>query len=178
MKYSILVYLAGALNFMTLNACSTIPKGATAVTPFDKEKYLGQWYEIARMDFRFEKNLNNTSARYSLNEDGTIKVDNRGYNYMTGEWKQAIGIAKFRSSEKIAMLKVTFFGPFYGSYNVIALDNEYRYALIAGKNLDYLWILSRETTIPETIKKQYLKIASDLGYATADLIWVKHDKKQ
>jgi apolipoprotein D and lipocalin family protein len=155
---------------------SSIPKGATAVSPFNKERYLGKWYEIARFDFRFERDLNNTTATYSVNADGTIKVDNRGYNYVTNEWKQAIGKAKFAGDETTAMLKVSFFGPFYAGYNVIALDSEYKYALIAGASLDYLWILSRETTIPDSIKQSYLKIAQEVGYNTAELIWVEHDK--
>jgi len=119
---------------------------------FDIEKYLGKWYEIARMDFRFERDLNNVTANYSRNDNGTIKVDNQGYNYVTKEWKQAIGKAKPAGQPDEARLKVSFFGPFYSAYNVIALDSEYKYALVAGKNLKYLWILSRETTVPESIK--------------------------
>jgi len=159
-------------------SCASIPKGATAVTPFEKEKYLGKWYEIARLDFRFERNLNNTTAQYSLNENGSIRVDNQGYNTVKEEWTQAIGKAKFAGDENTAMLKVSFFGPFYAGYNVIALDNEYKYALVAGENLKYLWILSRETNIPDDIKERYLKIAGDIGYNIPDLIWVKHDKQK
>jgi apolipoprotein D and lipocalin family protein len=160
-----------------ISSCTTIPKGAVAVKPFDIEKYLGKWYEIARMDFRFERNLNNTTANYSLNKNGSIKVDNRGFNYVTGKWDQAIGKAKPAGQPGEARLKVSFFGPFYSGYNVIALDKEHKYALVAGKNLNYLWILSRETTIPEEIKSSYLKIAQDLGYDISALIWVAHDKK-
>jgi len=159
-------------------SCATIPNGAVAVKPFDKERYLGKWYEIARIDFKFEKDLNNTTAIYSLNDNGTIRVDNQGYNVKKEEWNQAIGKAKFVGEENIAMLKVSFFGPFYSGYNVIAIDDEYRYALIAGKNLKYLWILSRETNIPEEIKDKYLKLAEKIGYNTTDLLWVKHDKQK
>lgn len=74
------------------------------------------------------------------------------------------------------MLKVSFFGPFYSGYNVIALDKDYKYALVSGQSLDYLWILSRTTTIPDDVKQQYLKLASDLGYKTENLIWVEHNK--
>lgn len=164
------------ISFIGFYSCSTIPKGATAVKPFDKEKYLGKWYEIARLDFRFEKGLNNTTAEYSLNDDGTIKVDNKGYDYKKDKWKQSVGKAKFVKDENIAMLKVSFFGPFYGGYNVIAIDDDYQYALVAGGSLDYLWILSRNTTIPEDIKIKYIKIAEEIGYKTSDLIWVEHDK--
>lgn len=159
-------------------SCSTIPKGVVAVRPFDKEKYLGKWYEIARFDFKFERNLNNTTAEYSLNDDGSIKVDNRGFNYKKGKNEQAVGKAKFIGDENIAMLKVSFFGPFYAGYNVIALDEDYRYALVSGNQFKYLWILSRETTIPEEIRSKYLKIADNLGYKTSDLIWVQHDNNK
>lgn len=169
--------ILGVICILATNSCSTIPKGATAVRPFDKEKYLGKWYEIARLDFRFERNLNNTTANYSVNNDGSIKVDNQGYNYKTKQWKQAIGKAKFVGDQNVAMLKVSFFGPFYAGYNVIALDNEYKYALVAGKNLSYLWILSRETVIKEDVKQNYLKIAENLGYNTSALLWTEHDKK-
>ena len=157
-------------------SCATIPQGAVAVRPFNKERYLGKWYEIARIDFKYERDLNNTTAEYSLNDNGTIKVDNQGYNTKKGEWEQAIGKAKFVGEENIAMLKVSFFGPFYGGYNVIAIDDEYRYALIAGASLKYLWILSRETNIPAEIKDKYLKIAEKIGYKTTDLLWVKHGR--
>ena len=159
-----------------LFSCSTIPKGAVAVKSFDKEKYLGKWYEIARLDFKFERDLNNTTAEYSLNSNGTIRVENRGYNIKKGKWEQAIGKAKFVREDDIAMLKVSFFGPFYAGYNVIAIDPDYKYALVAGKNLKYLWILSRDTTIPDDIKTKYLGIASEIGYNTSKLLWVEHNK--
>ena len=164
------------IGIFIFNSCSTIPKNAQAVKPFDKEKYLGKWFEIARLDFKFEKNLNNTTANYSLNDNGTIKVVNKGYNTKKEKWQEAEGKAKFVGDSNIAMLKVSFFGPFYAGYNVIAIDDDYKYALVAGRNLEYLWILSRETSIPENIKSDYLKVAKNIGYKTEDLIWVKHDK--
>jgi len=160
-----------------LFSCSTIPDGVTAVQPFDKDRYLGKWYEIARIDFKFERNLNNTTAEYSLNNNGTIKVVNKGYDTTKKEWKSATGVAKFVKNENVAMLKVSFFGPFYSGYNVIAIDNEYKYALIAGKNLKYLWILSRNTAIPDDVRKNYLELAKRVGYNTNELIWIKHDKQ-
>lgn len=179
MKNSKLVIGGTILSIMTiasLNSCRSIPKGAVAVKPFYSQKYMGKWYEIARLDFRFEKNLNNTTATYSFNDNGTIKVVNKGFNYITNQWKEAVGKAKFVSDANEAKLKVSFFGPFYSGYNVLALDPEYKYALIVGKNLDYLWLLSRETTIPQKVKADYLAIAKKLGYNTAKLIWVEHNK--
>lgn len=170
-------YLTILSMIISLFSCKTLPQGAEAVKSFKKERYLGKWYEIARLDFTFEKNLDNTTAEYSLNKDGSIKVDNKGFDYKKGKWKQAIGKAKFVGNEDIAMLKVSFFGPFYGGYNVIALDENYKYALVAGDSQKYLWILSRETTIPDNIKSNYLEIAQKIGYKTSDLVWVKHDKE-
>jgi apolipoprotein D and lipocalin family protein len=167
--------LMASVSLLLLNFCSSRFKAdLKVVTPFNLQNYMGKWYEIARMDFRFERNLNNVTATYSLNEDGTVKVDNRGYNYKTNEWKQALGKAKFARNNSEAKLKVSFFGPFYSAYNVIALDSEYKYALVAGKNLDYLWILSRETSIPAEIKENYLKTARELGYDADALIWTEH----
>ncbi|OFY62167.1 MAG: hypothetical protein A2V64_00865 [Bacteroidetes bacterium RBG_13_43_22] len=174
------IYFMAALSGITLVAffsCASIPRGAVAVKPFDKEKYLGKWYEVARMDFRFERNLKNVTATYSVNDDGTIKVDNQGYDYVEKEWRQAVGKAKFAGESNEARLKVSFFGPFYAGYNVIALDSQYKYALVAGQSLKYLWLLSRETIMPEDIKQSYLKIAEDLGYDTSVLIWTEHDDR-
>ena len=166
----------GILGFIILNSCSVgIPKGATAIQNFDSEKYLGKWYEIARFDYRFEKNLDNVTATYSLNSDGTIKVDNKGYDYVKKEWKQSVGEARFVNSKNEARLKVTFFKPFWAGYNVIDIDENYQNVLVVGKNLDYIWILSREKTIPENMKQRFLNKAKELGYDTSKLIWVKHN---
>ena len=168
--------LLAITSFALLKACKTIPRNVVAVKPFYAEKYLGTWYEIARFDFRFERGLNNTTANYSFNKDRTLKVVNRGFDYNKNLWKQSTGKAKFVSSADEAKLKVSFFGPFYSGYNVIALDPDYKYALVCGKNLDYLWILSREKTIPETVKQAYLRKAEDYGFDISKLIWVKHDE--
>lgn len=157
-------------------SCLQIPNGVKAVKPFDKEKYLGRWYEIARMDYRFERDMNNVTADYSLQNGNKIRVNNRGYNVKTKKWKEIVGKAKFVGDSNEAKLKVSFFGPFYSGYNVIAIDDAYTCALVAGKSFDYLWILSREKTIPEKTKEHYLKLAKDFGFDTSKLIWVEHDQ--
>ena len=164
---------AGALVY--LNKRALAPKGVEVVKDFRLKKYLGKWYEIARLDFRFEKGLNNTMAEYSLNEDGSVKVVNSGYNFRKHREEQSVGKAKFANTPEEGALKVSFFGPLYSGYNIIALDKKYKYALVAGRNLNYLWILSREVTVPEDVKEEYLKIASDLGYKTEELTWVEHN---
>lgn len=166
-----------AITSIALSCRVSIPKGAVVVKPFNKDKYLGKWFEIARLDFKYEKNLNNTTAEYSLNKDGSIKVDNKGYNYVKKKWTQSIGKAKFVNKDSNqARLKVSFFGPIYSGYNVIALDDDYQYALVAGNDLKYLWILSRIPNIPEDIKQKYLGIAKSVGYNTNNLVWVEHDQ--
>lgn len=169
------VLLAG-LSSILIGGCVSIPKNAVAVQPFSANKFMGKWYEIARFDYRFEKNLNNVTAEYSVNDDGSIKVKNRGYDTKTEKWKESIGKAKLVKGADKGRLKVSFFGPFYAGYNVVKIDKDYKYALIAGNNLDYLWILAREKTIPEAIKEEYIKAAQKIGYDTSKLIWVKQDK--
>lgn len=121
----------GVAAFLIFNSCSVgIPKGAAAIHPFDAEKYLGTWYEIARFDYRFEKNLNNVTATYSKRPDGNLKVDNKGYDTLKKQWRQSIGEARFVTTSDEARLKVSFFKPIWAGYNVIDIDADYRYALV------------------------------------------------
>jgi apolipoprotein D and lipocalin family protein len=158
-------------------SCVGVPDGVTAVQNFNKDKYLGKWYEIARFDFRFERNLDNTTAQYSINPDGSIKVLNQGYIYVKKEWDSAEGKAKFVGSESEARLKVSFFGPFYGGYNVVDIDENYQNALIYGNSTEYMWILSRNKTIDEATKKRFIEKAKKDGFDVSKLIWVNHNKK-
>jgi apolipoprotein D and lipocalin family protein len=167
----------GVLGLLIINSCAVrIPKGAIAVKNFDAKKYLGKWYEIARFDYKFEVNMDNVTAEYSQNPNGTIRVDNKGYNYLKKEWKESIGEARFVNDKTEARLKVSFFKPFWAGYNVIDIDEDYQYALVAGNSLKYLWILSRTTNIPESIRQRFLEKARKIGYNTDDLIWVKHNE--
>ncbi len=175
MKQIVLLLISISLMF----SCQSIPKKAVAINNFDVKKYLGKWYEIARFDFKFERGLNNTTATYTKKSNGTIGVLNRGFNYEKKYWKEAKGKAKFRTkNNNIAELKVSFFGPFYAGYNVIAINGNYDYALVAGSSLDYLWILSRTTSIPKSVKDDFLKKAKAIGYDTSRLLWIEHDKAE
>jgi len=165
------IYLLIAMSIFS--QCNTVSKTTTVVQGFDVNKYLGKWYEIARLDFRFERDLNNVTATYSLNANGTIKVDNQGFAFKTNQWKRSIGKAKFVDKTNEGRLKVSFFGPFYAGYNIIRIDPDYRYALICGDSNKYMWILSREKNIPENIKSDYLNVAKSLGYNISDLTWTK-----
>lgn len=170
-KFLLILLTAGCLTFFS--ACTSWPK-KTALEPvkdFDLEQYLGDWYEIARFDFLWEKDLKNVMANYSLNENGSIKVTNTGYNYKQNNFKESIGKAKVKTSRPTSELKVSFFGPFYSDYTIIAVDNNYQYALVAGKNLNYLWFLSRTPQMPEEIRKEYISIAEGYGYNLSSLVW-------
>lgn len=175
-KIALLVAAGLAVGLLASSCGASIPKGATAVKSFKENRYLGKWYEIARLDMKFEKNLNNVTATYTAKYDGTLKVENKGFNYKTNEWKEVEGKAKFIKSHDEARLKVSFFGPFYSGYNVIAITDDYQQALVAGNNLKYLWILSRSTAIPEITKKKFLDEAERVGYDISKLIWVEHTK--
>lgn len=159
----------------SLSSCVGIPEGVTAVQDFKKDKYLGKWYEIARFDYRFERNLDHVTAEYSINKDGSIKVFNKGFNTQKQKWVSAEGKAKFVNTETEARLKVSFFGPFYAGYNVVDIDPEYQHALVYGSSTQYIWILSRTKTIDETTKKRFLEKAKKDGYDVSQLIWVNHE---
>ena len=160
-----------------LLGCTSVPKGLEPVSEFDGGRYMGKWYEVARLDHSFERNLSNVSAMYTAEESGEITVLNRGYNEKTGEWKQIEGKARFVGDETIGSLKVSFFGPFYGGYHVIELDKvNYSYAMVSGPNLSYLWILSRTTLLDEDIFIRLETRAAELGFDTTKLIRVKHNR--
>lgn len=150
----------------------SVPSGIKPVTSFDAKRYMGTWYEIARIDHRFEKGLTQVSANYSLNEDGSVVVANRGYNADKKEWRQADGKARFLGATDVAALKVSFFGPFYGGYNVVSLDDDYQTSLVIGDSLDYFWLLSRSKTIPEAKFKQLLEKAQGFGIDLSRVIVV------
>ena len=157
----------------TLLGCVGAPDGVTPVAGFELQKYLGTWYEIARLDHRFERGLSHVTADYSMRADGGVRVVNSGFNPESGEREEAVGKAYFVSDSNVGQLKVSFFGPFYGGYNVIALDkNDYNYALVAGPNRGYLWLLSRTPQLDPAITKRLVAIATDLGFPTNDLIFV------
>jgi apolipoprotein D and lipocalin family protein len=175
---ALLITVVAATFAMTITGCSTAPpEGLTSVTPFEVKRYLGKWYEIARLDHSFERGLTDVSATYTLKPDGSLEVINRGFNTKKDEWKSATGRALFTGSQNQGSLKVSFFGPFYGGYHVLALDQTgYQWALVAGPNRDYLWILARNKTLSPTIRDQLVSQAKKMGFATDKLIWVGHTR--
>ena len=156
--------------------CTTLPEQVKPVDHFELSRYLGTWYEIARLDHRFERGLTRVQAQYALNADGSVQVINRGYDPVRQRWQQATGVAKFMGSSDTGLLKVSFFRPFYGTYAVFALDHEqYQYAVISGPSHDYLWILARTPTRTDSLKQQLVEKAQAAGFDTQQLIFVAQE---
>nr|WP_255771921.1 lipocalin family protein [Microbulbifer guangxiensis] len=160
-----------------LSACTGLPENVEPVRNFELDRYLGKWYEIARLDHSFERGMSHVTATYSLNEDGTVRVVNRGFQVGEGEWKVAEGRARFAGSNNVGHLKVSFFGPFYASYVVVELDPDYRYALVSGYNKSNLWILARTPELPQKTIDRLVARAKALGFATDQLIFVDHSSE-
>ena len=169
---------AATFTAMTLAACSStgVPENITPVSGFDADRYLGTWYEAARLDHRFERGLDNVTANYSLREDGSLRVLNKGYNTKKTEWETAEGKAYFVGAETSGHLKVSFFGPFYGSYVVFDLDEDYTRSYVSGPDKSYLWLLTRSPVISDAEKAAFITKAAALGYDTEALIWVDQSK--
>lgn len=169
--------LAALLGILT-TGCLGIPDNATAVTDFELNRYLGTWYEIARLDHRFERGLTDVQAEYILKDDGGVRVINRGFDTEKSEWTTAEGKAYFVGEPDIGRLKVSFFGPFYGAYNIIELDKvNYSYAMVIGPDTDYLWILARESRLEPATVERLVARAGALGFPVDELIFVAHDSK-
>jgi apolipoprotein D and lipocalin family protein len=164
-----------ALMAVLLAGCVGLPEGVTPVRGFEPERYLGTWYEIARLDHSFERGMSRVTATYTRRGDGGIDVLNRGYVDADKVWKQARGKAYFVEGPDIGHLKVSFFGPFYGAYGVFELDEQnYRYALVSGPDRSYLWLLAREPTLDAATRDRLLARAAALGFDTSQLIFVEH----
>jgi len=162
------------LSVLIFAGCVGIPENVEPVKNFEIEKYLGQWYEIARLDHSFERGLSAVTANYSMRSDGGVRVLNRGYSAEKDAWEDAQGKAYFVDATDLGYLKVSFFGPFYGSY--IELDHEdYQYSLVSGPDKSFLWLLARTPQIDEGIKTMLIEKASDLGFDTSQLIYVEHE---
>lgn len=163
------------VSVMLVSACTGVPEGVSPVTGFDLNRYLGTWYEIARLDHSFERDLQQVTADYSVREDGGIRVVNRGYNTKKQAWEQAEGKAYFIGDSDVGRLKVSFFGPFYGAYNIMELDREnYQYAMISGPDRSYLWILARTPDPGQATVDRLVEQAASLGFDSEQLIFVDH----
>jgi apolipoprotein D and lipocalin family protein len=170
--FKVLVKPVTLLLAILATACLGPRHDIPAVTGFDAQRYLGLWYEIARLPHGFEKDLIAVTADYRQNTDGTIAVVNRGYHPAKQKWSEAIGIARLPDGPSVGRLKVSFFRPFYADYRVIAMDADYRWAMVTTNRLTYLWILSRSPEMDPALTGRLIAQARDFGFDTAALIMV------
>ena len=144
------------------------------VPAVDLSRYVGQWYEIARLPNRFQKKCaDSVTANYSLRADGSIQVVNR-CRKASGEFTTATGKAKIADKRTNAKLKVTFFWPFYGNYWILDLGPNYEYAVVGQPGRDYLWILSRTPQVDEALYQQLLAKMQARGFDTTPMIRTAH----
>jgi len=156
--------------------CSGTPQGIKPVDDFQLDRYLGTWYEIARLDHSFERGLSRVTADYSIAEDGGVTVLNRGFSQEEQEWNVAQGKAYFVGDDSTGHLKVSFFGPFYGSYVIFDLDKtDYQYAFVTSYSKDYLWFLSRTPTVSDALLQRFMAAAQSSGFSTGDIIFVAQE---
>lgn len=162
--------------FCSLSGCLSLPQNVVPVDGFKLNRYLGTWYEIARLDHSFERGLDNVTAEYSLREDGGVKVINKGFSAADNKWKEAEGKAYFVEDPQQGYLKVSFFGPFYGAYIIFELDKEnYQYAFVTSYDKSFLWLLARTPQVSEELITRFVQRSNELGFGTAKLIYPKQD---
>ncbi len=168
--------ITSSLMLIFAASCMAVPKTTAipAVGNFNVEKYLGTWYEIARLPHTFEKNLQYVTATYTLLENGKIQVLNRGYNTKKEIWKDAEGKAWIPDSAKPSELKVSFFWPFSAAYRIIYLEEDYSLAIVTSSKFNYFWILSRTPEISEEYYTRLIAKAKNWGFDTGKIIKVKH----
>ena len=175
LRRAVLLASLGAAAVLAGCASMQPPPGIPAVSPFDLARYEGRWYELARLDHSFERGMMDVSATYQRQSDGSVRVVNRGFDVAKNQWRQAVGKALFTGDANTASLKVSFFGPFYGGYNVVALDPDYQWAMVVGSNLGYLWILSRTPTLPTGVRSRLMAQARAMGVDVDKVLWVEQD---
>ncbi len=170
--------LLASIALLLVSACTGLPKNITPVTGFDIDRYTGTWYEIARYDHSFERGLSNVTATYTPRDDGGITVTNKGYLAEKDKWKNAEGKAYFVKDPATGHLKVSFFGPFYGSYVIFELDQlNYEYAFVTGYNKKFLWLLARTPKVRDSVLEKFRQSIEAKGYDPAKLIAVWHDEQ-
>lgn len=163
---------AGAYTLYRFSQKIGVPPGVQPLVPFDLARYLGRWYEVARIDHAYERGLTDASADYSLRPDGRLQVVNRGFDPRAGRWRIARAVASPVGERDVAHLEVSFFWPVRASYIVFALEAEGQHALVSGPSHDYLWLLSRTPQIKATSRAALLDRAREAGFDVGRLLWV------
>ncbi|RYY22118.1 MAG: lipocalin, partial [Chitinophagaceae bacterium] len=111
---------------------------------------------------------------YTLHEDGTIRVVTRAFNPTKNKPVEATGTIKFKGKETRGQLEVAYYLPIYLDYNVLDIDDNYKYALVSSNSMNYLWLLSRESSMPEVMKQRFLQKAAGLGFEISQLEWMDY----
>ena len=159
-----ILILAGLMCGML--GCARSTRSLAPVKGFDAQRYAGRWYEIARFPHWFERGLVAVTADYTLQPNGRIRVENRGYNPAKKEWTSARARAYLKGSADVGLLKVSFFWPFYGTYKILVLDKDYAYAVVTSDTYDYFWILARTPTLDAKTVDALVKSAAAMGFET------------
>jgi len=162
------------LAFLVSSCGVEQPDGIQPVKNFNVKKYMGRWYENVRLDHRFERGMNSVTADYSRNANGSITIKNSGYMVKRQEWRAAEGVAAFVETEKVGFLKVSYIRPFYYPYVIFKVDEDYEWAFVAGKDMSFLWLLSREPEVDWDVRQDFISEAKKLGFDTSQLIFVEH----
>ena len=160
------------ISFLLVCGCTSLPEGIEPVKDFDLGKYMGKWYEIARLDHSFERGLTHVTAEYRLMDDGSVQVINSGYSADDNEFSSIEGKAYLVRGKREGYLKVSFFGPFYSSYVVFNLGENYEYSMVTSSDRSYLWLLSRTQTVNDSVIELFIKESRELGFDTEKLIFV------
>ena len=169
---AILILILVSLGYLMFGK-QGIPDGVTAVTPFDLKRFEGTWYEIARLDHGFEKNMSHVSFTYTLKDGGDFEVVNKSLDGKNGRWETSEGKGAFIGDPNVGRLKVSYFGPFYGRFNIIALDEKnYSWAMATGPSTRYLWILSRKKTLEDPIIQDLIRKAIGMGFKLDKMVHV------
>ena len=158
--------VCGLIGCSTVRSTDDIP----VVKGFDAARYMGTWHEIARLPKWFERDLDNVTATYAL-EDGALKITNRGFR--GGEEKVSTAVGHFAGPSDEGAFRISFFRPFYGDYRIIWLSPEYDLALVTGEDRSSLWILARDKGLPSERRDMLVKMASDWGFDVSKLEYPK-----
>ena len=164
-------FLSVVVAFLATLGCNAQPRSInrTTVGAIDLRRYMGRWYEIARFDHSFERNMEYCEAFYAEQDDGMIMVTNTGVNAESDKRKTSYGKAKAGKSP--GQLRVSFFWIFYSDYNVLEMGEKGEWALVGSRSPQYLWILSRTPTLPDATVDYIVGQAAERGYSVKNLIF-------
>lgn len=153
---------------LTLVGCSSFRStdDLPVVKDFDASRYMGVWYEIARLPQWFERDLDEVTATYSF-EGGKLRVVNRGVR--DGKEVVATAVGRFAGPSDEGAFRISFFRPFYGDYRIVWLSPEYDLALVTSSDRSSLWLLSRDKALDASRRDELIDLARGWGFDTERL---------